>query len=551
MLSAQACTDEDISRVAHKLGKMWNGIESFRRPPTNGSVLIDLTVGSWHYVVTKLLIAKYVSYYYNAKLIAVLPDASAQSHLISSLAEAFSVGELVDLRSTITHVWKSWPNFENHVSGLVQDWPTEGKELRIRLSHMPVNGVPIGDLIYDTYLRSLGAPTLRSLDSRLLNLIADAVVRQRTAEILFERYDVKTVISGHMVYNYFGIFSRTALARGIPVIQDISQNPFRLKHFRDFTMARQSTSQFQLREFNKIFASERETAVAFGRRYCEERISGQRELVLNDLVYGAYGATRQRLTKEELCGQLGWSAEKPIVALMSHVLFESPHTVGGALFNDIYEWLEETILLARQMPEVQFLIKPHPDQRYYDEQSRHSSQHVPGDEAIRTLVEQHKTADGGLPNVAFCPPSLHTGSLVDIVSAIVTQHGTAGYEMGAWGIPVILIGKAPYSRLGFTIEPKSMTEYADVLRNAGNIPRLTEEQRERVFTFIYMLFEKGRSKSNLLPEYNRRGSWAPAEFPELIHGIEERIDRFDIDTEPLYYDIDAMLRGGFSSLNMA
>lgn len=548
-VSERTCTQADIDRIAGKLKTMWNGIEAFRRPPENGNVLVDLTVGNWLFVLTKLLISKYVAWHLKAGVVAVVPGRGGVTPFMGSFLDAFGVKTVVDLAGTIDTVHQQWPDMRRVLTDVIHGLPAEGKPLRDGLSGLRIRGVPLGDLIYDTYLRSQGAPTLEKIDQHLINLVGDAMFRQRAAETIFSQFNIKFLVSGHMVYNYFGIFSRTALASGIPVTQDISQNPIRLKHYRDFTTARQSTSQFQQREFDHVFRHDRAAAVAFGSRYIADRITGQRQLVVGDLARGAYGADRRRLSKGELCAELGWDAGKPIVALMSHVLFESPHTVGGALFNDIHEWLDETAALAAGMPDVQILIKPHPDQRHYDAQSVHSQAHVPGDEAIRRLVERRR-AGGGLANVAFCPPDLHTGSLVDMVNAVVTQHGTAGYEMASCGVPVILIGKAPYSRLGFTIEPRTLDEYAATLKNAGTLPRLTEEQRERAMTFIYLLFEKGRSKTNLLPEYNLRGSWIGSEFPEILFGLEERIDSFDIDTEPLYHALDVMLRNGYSSLNI-
>ena len=59
---------------------------------------------------------------------------------------------------------------------------------------------------------------------------------------------------------------------------------------------------------------------------------------------------------------------------------------------------------------------------------------------------------------------------------MVTAHGTAGLEFSCFGIPVVLAGSPFYSGFGFTIDPKTADEYADLILNASKIQPLNPFQ---------------------------------------------------------------------------
>jgi hypothetical protein len=533
-----------LGRILPKLQDRFEQADRFRQPAADQIVLVDMSIDLMQGYFMQPLLGKLMCWHTNATMCGILPSLQQAPPAARAVYNAFGCKVFTGLTDVLHKVRAEAGEMRTVVQGLLKDCPTEGDGLRRGLVNLTFDGLPVGDLIYDTHLRQTGRPTIEQLDNRLVRHVWEAWLHYKAAERFLAIGKVQGVVTMHMVYIHLGILSRLALARGIPVIQSLSLNPFRVKRFENFLAARQSPGQFSANEFEHVFRNERETAVAFGRQYLEKRLAGKAELGFRDGIEGAYGAARKRYAKEELCKTLNWDAEKPIVVIMCHVFNESPHAVGGNLYEDYFVWLRETLEIAARNPQVQWLLKNHPQQKYFDELTRSSPHLVPEAQTLAMLLEPVREVG----HVALCPEDIHTASLIPFVHAIVTQHGRAGYEFAACGVPVVITATAAYARLGFTVEPRSREAYARVLSSIETLEPLSEEQRERAFTYIYLFFEKSRALCSFMPEVENRGAWGPPYDVSLLEGMAERIDDFELETDPLVRRFQSMMRHGYTGL---
>lgn len=531
-------------QVAEILKAKWGPLEIYRRPQANRVVLVDLTVDGLNSGLTQCLFGKYLGWHLNAVPCGLTFDVQAIPPASRALYEGFGYGQFFTLSPIVRRLMEADPSLAAMGPKLVAGWPTEGAALRQAVLDLRFEGLPVGDLIYDTHLRHTGKPTIERLDNRLVAHIAEAFIYYKAAQTILATGTIQAVATLHMVYYHLGILSRLAIAMGIPVIQSLSVNPFRIKRFTSFLQARDAVGQFDPREFDHVLTRERETALGFARDYLERRFSGKAELGFKDGFEGAYGSNRRRYAKEDLCRSLNWDPEKPIVVLMAHVFHESPHAVGGNLYADYYDWLAETLEVAARTPQVNWLLKKHPQQKYFDEILKHSPDLVPDDETMRRLL----APVAGAAHVALCPPDLHTASLIASSHAIVTQHGRAGYEFAACGVPVVTTARAAYGGLGFTVEPKNRGDYVALLETIDRLAPLDQEQRDRALCYIYLFFEKSRVRTTLLPDIENRGFWAPPYGAEFLEEVLERARSFDPREDPLFRRVRAMLRNDYTGL---
>lgn len=537
-------TAELAERLAATLKPTWESMEAYRRPPGNRMILVDLTVDGLNSGLTQCLLGKYLGWQLNAVPCGLAFDVQAIPPVMRALYEGFGYSQFFTLSPTIRRLMDADPSLAAMGPKLVEGWPREGAALRQRLLDLRFDGLPVGDLIYDTHLRHTGKPTIETLDNRLVAHIAEAYIYYKAAQTILASGTIQAVATLHMVYYHLGILSRLAMAMGIPVIQSLSVNPFRVKRYNSFLQARDAVGRFDEREFDHILRHERDTALGFARDYLERRFAGKAELGFKDGFEGAYGSGRRRYAKEELCRSLNWDPAKPIIVLMSHVFHESPHAVGGNLYPDYYDWLADTLDVAARTPQVNWLLKKHPQQKYFDEILRHSPDLVPDDETMRRLM----TPVEGAAHVALCPPDLHTASLIASSHAIVTQHGRAGYEFAACGVPVVTTAHAAYGGLGFTMEPRTRADYVAVLERIDGLAPLDQERRDRALAYIYMFFEKSRVRSSLLPDIENRGFWAPPLGEEFLEDVLARAQDFDPRSDPLFRRVRSMLRNDYTSL---
>ena len=66
---------------------------------------------------------------------------------------------------------------------------------------------------------------------------------------------------------------------------------------------------------------------------------------------------------------------------------------------------------------------------------------------------------------------MNPACLKEFTDVIITSHGSSGLEYPSFGIPSIVAENSFYTNFGFTLEPKNVTEYKNLLKAYSiNIP---------------------------------------------------------------------------------
>jgi len=170
---------------------------------------------------------------------------------------------------------------------------------------------------------------------------------------------------------------------------------------------------------------------------------------------------------------------RPIVLLAANVIGDSL-TLGRQIFTkNMTEWLEGSVKFFASRPEVQFIVRIHPGERYLKGPS------------VAQVIRK------ALPDV---PPHIHlveapepvnTYDLVEIADLGLAYTTTVGMEMAMSGVPVLVGGKTHYRGKGFTIDPTSWDDYYQILERVLTDPRknrLTREQVENAWRYAYRFF---------------------------------------------------------------
>lgn len=170
---------------------------------------------------------------------------------------------------------------------------------------------------------------------------------------------------------------------------------------------------------------------------------------------------------------------RPVVLLAANVIGDSL-TLGRQVFSDsMTQWLERTIQYFASRPEVQFVVRIHPGERYTKGPSV-------ADVVRRVLPD----LPGHIHLVAAEDP-INTYDLVEIADLGLVYTTTVGMEMAMSGTPVIVAGQTHYRSKGFTIDPASWDSYFQALDRALAAPghaRPTREQVERAWNYAYRFF---------------------------------------------------------------
>lgn len=318
---------------------------------------------------------------------------------------------------------------------IVEDVKTRLHSLR-DLEDLKINGVWVGDLIYDTYLARRRKPTidLRSPDFNdlLLELIGAFVF---WGDFLDQR-DVRGINVSHCVYDV-ALPLRLAVHRGIPVFQTSATHLYHLTQDNLFAY----NDFFYFREkFASLPGSVQEAGLAEAKRRIERRFAGEVGVDMAYSTQSAFGAKRHdRLLRPS-------SRKKILIA--THCFFDSPHSYGNNVFPDFYEWLD---FLGRmsECTDYDWYIKTHPD-------------YLPGTkEIIDALVIKY-------PKFTLLPSdSSHHQIIAEGIDVALTTYGTIAFEYAALGIPVINASRCnPHIAYDFNLHANDEDDYRRMLLNA-------------------------------------------------------------------------------------
>lgn len=170
---------------------------------------------------------------------------------------------------------------------------------------------------------------------------------------------------------------------------------------------------------------------------------------------------------------------RPVVLLAANVIGDSL-TLGRQVFSEsMTEWLERTVLFFQGRPDVQFIVRIHPGERYTKGPS------------VADLVRRMLPEIPEHIHLVGAGDPINTYDLVEIADLGLVYTTTVGLEMAMSGVPVIAAGQTHYRGKGFTRDADTWEAYFNALHQAiaGPHPsRLSREQVESAWNYAYRFF---------------------------------------------------------------
>lgn len=472
-----------FNRFCHENAKRWSLIQPKVK---DRYILVELLVGSPRYFITNAVLAKYLQLYYGCGIIGILPKRN--DPYLHGFAISYGITEFYyeeDLGKLITPAEKA--TVQQYVNG-------SGAELRRTLLRMTCDGLRIGDLVYDTFLRNTGSVTVESVNNALLSCGYQGLGYYKLYDRIFRERQIDATVVGHNVYLRFGTLGRVSVAHKVPAYFNWSVPTRVYKYTRTEEFPGSGVAipgagaEIDPDIFDFMLKQDAARVVAAGREILdakttpEERTGSTKQGGWHSY---AFDSSRKTYSREEFCQATGIDPAKPIAVLLSHAMPDGPHNYSRSLFDDYFQWLKATLDAVVGLDGVNWIVKPHPDDKHY--RSNVSA------EALYQSYKQH-------PHIALSPNDLNNRSLFDFADALVTVRGKGAFECAAHGIPVITAGAGPYSGLGFTYEPKNLAEYQSLLERVGSLPKLNQEIANRAYAYIALAYRYLGATSCYVPE---------------------------------------------------
>jgi len=324
-----------------------------------------------------------------------------------------------------------------------------------------IDGIKIGDFIYDTYLKKNYTIDIKS--PRLKKLIYDAYVTFQIVKKYLDERNVKAILTSHSVYISHGILARQALKRNIPIYGLIDNDNLVITDFD-----RETNYHFKYHRYREIFKTlpdeDKPKFREAARKVLTERMGGAVDQGIADIILEegrpgliGYGP----VSKEKLLKDTG----RPRILVMLNCYFDAPHCYRSMLFPDFWEWIC-FILSKSEQTDFDWYVKPHPGGL------------KDNDLVVEALQKK-------FPKVNFLGRTASNRQILDEgINAMFTVLGTAAHEFAFRGIPVVNGGDNPHINYDFNFHPKTAEELEKFILAADHLK--IDIDKAQVEEFFYM-----------------------------------------------------------------
>ena len=165
-------------------------------------------------------------------------------------------------------------------------------------------------------------------------------------------------------------------------------------------------------------------------------------------------------------------------------------------------WYINTLKYIKKIDNVNWIIRAHPSEKMY-------ATNLNAKKIFNKIIKNKK-------NIILLSDKIHIKKIYNFVDAVITCHGSAGYEYTSLGIPVITTADARYTNFDFTIAPRTKNEYLKTLNNIRKIKKINSEKIFKAKLFWYMNRVTCRMDHGFLPifdpvrNFDRKKFWIKA-----------------------------------------
>ncbi len=392
--------------------------------------------------------------------------------------------------------------YKHKILGKVFFNKNKHKLTRSSLLDLKIDNVLIGDLLYDTYLKSYNTPTLNINDKTFQSFFIHYISLYYYWVDYFKMNSIKSVIVIHESY-FTGLPLRIACYNNIRAISGswtyvFSLTKKKIYAHQNYLDYKQTFKSLKNKKYLRKLSSSNMAS----------RLDGR---ILNSFSYLSSWHNNKTNVQTKINLNTVVNRKKTRVLISPHLFSDTPHINGKLLFDDCFQWLVFLLNLSKKTNYIWF-IKTHPD---IENLSYDSTFNI-----IKDLL-------GLYPNVVLLEPKTSHHYIVNHIkiSAVFTMYGSIAHEYPYFGIPVVNASlNNPHINNNFCINPRSVNELEKIVLNISKL-KFKINKRELI-DFYYMhkiYFDRSWLEINV------------AKFISKNNGLEKINQDKQIDSKLLSY----------------
>jgi len=470
----------------------------------DSTILIESFLNQQFHAVTNMMIGKYLKSFTNSNCIGLIRAGDIKGRL---LFRSFGVKNIYEYKfggffNRVTYIFKSI----KILYGLknIKDF-----------CNVKLNGIEIGLLSYDTWIRYTKIPTAKKINIKLILFLSKAIHAYDFFDKLYKENKIKKLVQTEKQFIPHSILFQQSLKNNVEVFARNGVDNITVKIYTKFNQRHEPKNKFSkkllsavykfnkknaINEIDNWFKSQMENKI-YGRSWAsfvsnnkkttsvwknhtdgsmEDKTEYQKKTIKFSIL--------KDIKKIDFCKNLGWEHQKKIVVVFLPYMIDGVYQNGRKnLYLDNYTWIIETLKIIRNIKNVNWLIKEHPQEYRYKTKSDFTI-------ILKNILEKN-------PHIKSYPNDINPASLTKIASSVLTCNGSAGLEYQSFGIPVIISEKAPYSHFGFKKIPKNIFEYKTLLKKIHLIRKPNIKEIEKAKIILYTNFILSLTHATFLPDH--------------------------------------------------
>jgi hypothetical protein len=320
-------------------------------------------------------------------------------------------------------------------------------------AELQIDGVQVGDLIIDSYVRFRPRANFEPHDSFTRLLIWQACRDVRRANAYFGKRRPLLYLTSYSAYIQHGIPVRVALMHGVAVISFGSLARFAKQLSHADWYHTPDTRDYKARFESLDRQGER---LSQAEQQLNTRFLGGIDPVTSYMRVSAYRRTAEAVPPV---------AGATVVFL--HDFYDSLHVYPDVVFHDFWQWACCTIDVLKASGQ-RFFVKPHPNQI------------MRSGVALADLRQKY-------PDLPLISSTITNSQLAQAGMACgVTMYGSVAHELAYFGVPSIACARHPHNAFDFCRTARTLAEYEQYLRAAGETLIDKAEMRRQALIFYYM-----------------------------------------------------------------
>ena len=285
---------------------------------------------------------------------------------------------------------------------------------------LKIKKIPIGDLLYDTYIKKDFTPTI-NLNDKKFNIYVEDYIKLTLFWIkYFKLNNVKAVMGSHSVYSY-AIPLRVAAYNNISAYVLSPEDCYKVTKKKLYHLSDSA-------DYKKIINSLSKEKIKEGKNLAKQKlINLTRHEVVEDLNLSK-SSFEKKMQKS-----LIKKSKKIKILICAHEFNDAVHIYGKNFFSDMYEWLEFTLNILTDQ-NVNIIVKGHPN--FWG--NYHESVLMEWDRKLWNKMQSTYKESENITFINFPTTNKDQLDLLDPKNTVViSHHGNAAVEAAYLGFKSI------------------------------------------------------------------------------------------------------------------